>query len=533
MISCQAFADVISRRAEHLDDAIIMSMHPLDSQWVGHVSTGRFKAEDGIEHTFDRFENVFPQLGNWADVRAASCVGTPCDKTSTKVGLGFTRDSYKLQEKQYETDLFCWDLILSADRATQQFAHFIRVLRRISTIVWSYRFRTEALRIAKFRWVTANNTLVPVTATWDATMTQLTLTPVVAGQSTLPTSQLTARHLQRRVDPQIRSGAEGAAINKSMQPMLELVTVMDTIWNMVEGDPNLTDHWRFTAFAEAEKFYKYGWTGSVGNFGLRADAFALRFDVVSTNPVTGVTVLNVVFPYTNIAATEGIKEDVNGDYDLARVQVDFIWHRRAMTSLVRDAKAINPEMPFAARDFAGKWQFVMDNLTCGTFNVTDAVTNQVITVPIPVNNERRNKGKFITDFSGAIQAEYPELAEAFISLRGPACIVDVGVCAADPGYPSQNYSSANAPCATTAITIIQTPILNTTTGTYEITADSVYCNGIQVVHPAITGTSTITALVAQLNVVLAGLGTWTVSGGNISLSTTACQNIGMPWSDAS
>src|SRR5213075_1480990 len=160
-------------------------------------------------------------------------------------------------------------------------------------------------------------------------------------------------------------------------------------------------------------------------------------------------------------ATEGIKEDVNADYDTARVQVDFIWHRKAMTSLVRDAKAINPEMPFAARDFAGKWQFVMDNLTCGTFTGVDTATGLSTTMPIAVNNERRNKGKFITDFAGAIQAEYPELAEGFFSLRGPACIVDLPVCAADPGYPAQNYSSANAACATTAITILETPILNT------------------------------------------------------------------------
>lgn len=529
-ISCQAFSDFISRKVEHLDDNIIMSMHPLDSQWVGHVSTGRFKAEDGIEHTFDRFENVFPQLGAWSDVQAASCVGAPCDPTSTKVGLGFTRDSYKLQQKSYETDLFCWDLILSADRATQQFAHFVKVLRRLSTIVWSDRFRKEALRIAKYRWVCANNSLVAVNASWNAAMTQLTLTPVTAGQSIIPTSQLTARHLQRRVDPQIRSGADGPTINKNMQPMLELVTTMDTVWNLVEGDPNLTDHWRFKLFEEAQKYYKYGWTGSVGNFGLRADAFQLRFDIVSSS--ASQVVLQVVYPYTNVAATEGIKEDVNPDFDTARVEVDYIWHRKAMTSLVRDAKAINPEMPFAARDFAGKWQFVMDNLTCGTFDVTDATTGAVRTIPIPVDNSRRNKGKFITDFGGAIQAEFPELAEVFISLRGPACITDVTPCPDDPGYPAQSYSSANSPCATTATTIIQTPILDSATSTYEIPANTVTCNGIQVVHDAITGTTTVAALVTQLNSVLSGLGTWTVSGGtNIQLSTTACTSIGMPWQD--
>lgn len=525
-ISCTQFADYIARKVEHLDDNIIMSMHPLDSQWVGHVSTGRFPAEQGVEHTFDRFENVFPQLGPWSDVQAASCVGTPCDKSSTKIGLGFTRDSYKLQEKSYETDLFCWDLILSADRATQQFAHFVRVLRRISTIVWSYRFRTEALRICKFRWVCGSNTLVPVTATWNAAMTQLTLTPVTAGQDSLPSSQLTARHLQRRVDPQIRAGAEGGTIIKNAQPMLELVTHMETVWNLVEGDSNLTDHWRFNQFSDGQKYYKYGWTGQVGNFGLRADAYCLRFNIRSHNAATGVTVLDVVYPYTNIAATEGIKEDVNDDFDNAPVQINFVWHRKAMTSLVRDAKAINPEMPFAARDFAGKWQFVMDNLTCGT-----GVDANGVEFPIPVNNERRNKGKFITDFGGAIKAEYPELAEAFIALREPACIIDIPTCADDPGYPAQDYSSANEPCATDDVVITTTPIINTGTGTYEVAANSIRCNGMLIVHEAITGSATLAALVIEMNSKLSAMGTWAVAGTDITLTGPYCSSIEIPWKD--
>lgn len=526
-ISCTAFASYIARKVEHIDDNIILSMHPLDSQWVGHVSTGRFPAEMGVEHAFDRFENVFPKLGAWSDVQSASCVGSPCDKTSHKIGLGFTRDSYKLQETSYETDLFCWDLILSADRATQQFAHFVRVLRRISTIVWSYRFRTEALRIAKYRWVLSSNGLVAANATWNAAMTQLTLTPVTAGQSIIPTSKLTARHLQRRVDPQIRAGAEGPTINKNMQPMLELVTNMDTVWNLVEGDTNLSDHWRFQQFTDAGKYYKYGWTGSVGNFGLRSDAFALRFNIVSSSDAS--TVLEVVYPYTNIAATEGIKEDVNADYDNARVQADFIWHRKAMTSLVRDPKAINPEMPFAARDFAGKWQFVMDNLTCGTG--TDA---NGVEFPIPVNNERRNKGKFITDFGGAIKAEYPELAEVFISLREPACVIDIPTCASDPGYPEQNYESANDACSTDDIVIVQTPVINSGTSTYEVPANSILCNGMGIVHSAITGSTSVVLLVAELNTKLSAMGTWTSTDGDttITLTGTACSSINIPWQDS-
>lgn len=516
-LTCRAFTDFLSRRSEHLDDNIIKSMHPIDT-WVGHVSVGRFKAEDGVEHTFDRFENVYPDLrGSWEDVTAASCVGKPCDPDTTKIGLGFTRDSYKLQRKSYETDLFCFDQILSADRAKQQFAHVIRTLRRASSLITSHRFRTEGLRIAKYKWSTAGNGLQPITVTVDSTLTFWTI-------SVLPTSKISVRHLMRRVQPQIREGALGEDINRGTQPMLEFVTDMDEVWNMVEGNPELSDHWRFNDFdaADAKAFYKFGWSGTIGNYGLRADWTALRFNIFSRNADGSVT-LQIVHPYTNVAATEGIKEQVNPDFDNARVQLNFIWHRKAMTSLVRDTTAINPEMPFAMRDFAGRWQFVMDNLTCGL----DVNGN-----PIAVDNSRRNKGKFIADWSFATQAEYPELAEAFFSLREPACIVDVQPCADDPGYPAQSYDSSNAPCPSTSTTLTFLPVLNSTSGTYEIPRDSILCNGLNILNSPITGTKTLATLVAQMNSLLSAMGTWAVSGLNITLTGAVCTSVNLPWTDS-
>jgi hypothetical protein len=49
-LSCSQFTDFLSRRAEQLDDAIVRDFHPR-GEWIGHVSVGRFKAEDGVEHT--------------------------------------------------------------------------------------------------------------------------------------------------------------------------------------------------------------------------------------------------------------------------------------------------------------------------------------------------------------------------------------------------------------------------------------------------------------------------------------------------
>ena len=288
---------------------------------------------------------------------------------------------------------------------------------------------------------------------------------------------------------------------------------------MVEGSPELTDHWRFTDFADAEKYHKYGWVGKLGNYGLRADSMPLRFNLKTQN-ADGTWQLKLVFPYTNVAATEGIKEALNDDFEapnsgelhLAPDGDDFAGARHHI---------VNPEMPFAARDFAGKWQFAMDNLTCGR--------TMPMAIPIAVNNERRNKGKFISDFSLATKSEYPEFAEMFLTLREPACIVDLPTCADDPGYPTQSYDSDNAPCPEDDVMLTFTPVLNTDTTTYEIQANTIQCNGIAIVHSAITGAATLAALVVELNENVSALGTWAVSGSDITLVGTACDSAALPW----
>jgi len=372
--------------------------------------------------------------------------------------------------------------------------------------------RTEAARIAKYKWATASG-LTANSWYWNTDCTVLNV-------MTKPTSKMTARHLQRRVEPQLLEGALGEDINRGSQPMLETVLDMTTVWDMVEGNPELSDHWRFQSFDDAGKFYKYGWMGKIGNFGMRADSMPLRFCDKNTQNSDGTWQLGVIFPYNNVAATEGIKEQVNDQFTNAPIQMNFIWHRMAMMSLVRDTTAINPEMPFAARDFGGKWQFAMNNLTCGV----DVNGN-----PIAVDNSRGNKGKFLADFSFATQAQYPEFAEAFLTLREPACVVDIPRCAADPVCYVQDYSSANTECATVDETITVTPEISPATSTYEIPMNSIQCNGMVVVHDAITGAVSLATLVAQLNSKAAALGTWAVAGADITLTGTACSSIAIPF----
>ena len=80
---------------------------------------------------------------------------------------------------------------------------------------------------------------------------------------------------------------------------------------------------------------------------------------------------------------------------------------------------------------------------------------------------------------------------------------------------------------------MQLPILNTGTGTYEIAANTIQCNGMGIVHAAISGSTTVPLLVAELNTKLAAMGAWTSTDGDttITLTGTVCSSIVMPWKD--
>jgi hypothetical protein len=202
------------------------------------------------------------------------------------------------------------------------------------------------------------------------------------------------------------------------------------------GDsPTVLGNWRFEQFNEATKFWRYGFSGQIGNFMARLDPMGLRFNFVQ-DLGAGVGVnryrYQVVLPYVNQITTgaggsAGIGSIPNTDFDRAQFGLSQIHHKKGMELLTREASAINPEMPFGHRDFGGKWQFVMDNLGA------DAAGNVI-------NNKRRNKGQFISDFYYYIRPLHYEFLEVFFHKREQFCIPELNTCNTDPGYPAQGYS---------------------------------------------------------------------------------------------
>jgi hypothetical protein len=439
------------------DKLILEDIRPEDG-WILHVDTGTFEAYAGVQHTLDRFNHVWPNVTKtWTATQAGNCLGTPCDKVEHYITWGSTRLVYFLEEQSWATPLLCFDQEMHITHAREQFRQIISdILKPATSAIWS-----NYLRKRVFQYGTGPYGTGPVVA--NSTMSALTYQWIVVGDeeiyidcSVVPTSKLTPQMLQRQVQPLMQAGYFGKQPFKDMPPMIELVTDLETCWELDhlgggqtpyvagnetlgQGGPNVIGNWRFEQWDAASKYWKYGFSGSIGNYAVRVDPFQLRFNLVGASPVTpGYTRFQVVLPYVNVPSSgaggsAGLKDIPNQAFQNAQYCWSYIWHRKGLQVLVSDATPVNPEMPFSSRNFGGKWQFVMDNLGAD-------VNGQ------PIENKRRNKGQFIADFKQAVRPQYTELIIPIFHMREPACLITVAPCNPNPGYPAQNYESDPVDC---------------------------------------------------------------------------------------
>jgi hypothetical protein len=447
--SAQAFAQFLVNQQPHYDKLILRDITPRES-WIGHVSTGTQMAGVGNILYQDRLHGAYPDTTQeWTVPNDATCVGSPCDPTENRIGYGASRRSYTPLKQSWASDLFCLDQMISISNARETFNQFVSgILKPATTTIMSGLFRKQALFWADKKWV-ANGNMADFDFVWQKVGTSETY--MLTNQ--IPTSLLLPQMLQRQVQPLTARGyfGDNPYSGQDMLPLIELVTDMDTLWSLdhlggitgVGGTPSIVGNWRFQQWDAASKFWRYGLSGQIGNYAARVDPEQLRFNYAGpSGNATYPYKFQVVLPFRNVASSgaggaPGIKLEPNPDWFAASYRMSFIWHKKAMEALTQEIPTINPEMPFMKRNLAGKWQFVMDNLTNGC----DANGN-----PIAVDNARRNKGKFIADFWLWIRPLRTEFAQAIFHLGEPLCFTPVSPCVINSSYPAQNYSSANDLC---------------------------------------------------------------------------------------
>src|SRR5262245_19723051 len=447
----QFFVDQTPR----FDELIMEDIRPTDG-WLLNVSTGTAPMGTPVEVTQDRFRNVWPNTTKrWRRIQPVSpgCTDTWCDPVEHQIGWGADRLNYYAEDATYATPLLCYDQDMHVTHAEQHITQLINdILRPATTAISSMFLRKRALLWAKYRHQ-ANQNLSSFTFQWNLDANN---NEVWFDTSANPNNlyMLVPQMLQNNFALSMLEGYAGKNPFKESSPFIELVTDMDTLWFLDKlggqlgvgaGDlPNTAANWRFTEWSAAHAYWRYGFSGQIGNYLARVDHMGLRFNFVGdlgagANGSSGNRFrYQLVLPFINqittgAGASAGLGSVPNTAFQQAHFAITFQWHKNAMELLVPDARPLNPEMPFGHRDFGGKWRFLMHDLGVDQNNVT-------------IENKWENKGQFGAWFKYWVRPLHTEFARVYFHKREQFCIPQINPCSADPGYPTQCYSSTLPTC---------------------------------------------------------------------------------------
>ena len=447
------------------DEIIMMDIRPNDG-WLYNVSTGTNPMGTPVEVTQDRFRAVFPNTTKAFTKVIANgpgCQGSPCDPTEHQIGYGADRLTWYAEQQTWSTPLFCYDTDMHITAAKEHVSQIITDILKPATIAISSSFlRKRHLLWSKQRnYIAQSGTqgiLSQFTYQWTNPLTGLLSGPLNDEEGYFYTNvapnnvgKLVPQALQVRFQPLMLRGYAGKNPFKETSPFIEFVSDMDTIWELDHlggqqgvggGDtPNVLGNWRFTQFDESTKYWRYGFTGQIGNFMARNDPMGMRFNYVTDLGASAAPnryQYQMVLPYVNSITTgaggsAGLGSDENPAYMAAQFRMSQIHHKEGMQLMVPDAKPLNPEMPFGHRDFAGKWEFQMHDLGADVNGVA-------------IKNAWQNKGRFAAWFKYWIRPLHTEFMESYFHMGEQFCIPFITPCNPSPGYPAQQYGSALPGC---------------------------------------------------------------------------------------
>lgn len=441
-------------------DELIMEDIRLTDGWILNVAQGTVPNGTPTEITQDRFRHVFPNTTKaWGRVVAngPGCTGNPCDPVEHQIGWGADRLTYFEEQQIWSTPLMCYDQEMHITQAEAHITQIINEILRPATIDISSAFlRKRCLLWSKQKWA-ANSSMSPFTFQWQSPIDNSLAGPngdeelyFYTNISPFNVFLLTPQMLQNRFSPLMRRGYGGKNPFKDAAPYIELVTDMDTCWSLdklggavgVGGTPSVSGNWRFTEWGAANAYWRYGFSGQIGNYMVRVDEMGLRFNYVQD---LGASYTNryqyqIILPYRNgitsgAGGTPGLGSDANPDYDTAMFAMSYIHHKEGMELLTRTASPINSEMPFAHRDFGGKWMFQMHDLGANADGT-------------PIKNAWGNKGRFASWFQYYVRPKHTEFMEAIFHKRQQFLITNINTSNTDAtnGYPVQEYNSALPNC---------------------------------------------------------------------------------------
>ena len=440
-------------------DEILKDIRPIEP-WVGHVETATVELGTPVEVTKDRFRHVsVNSTKQWTRTVAN---GTGCNQIAPPehlIGWGSDRLTFFEEDIHWATPLMFYKQMMHISQAKAQIMYNVdKIFKPAAMRIHSVFLMKRHMYWADNKW--SANAGLPTFSYGGASGNNSSNGFGLGGVNNdeelyfdcnIPPSQLyklVPQMLMGIFMPLMQIGYGGEnPFSGETGPMIDLIADNDVIWDLDRlgdhtgvggGDsPNVLGNWRFQNWGQASKYWKYGFSGSIGNFNVRMDTGGMRFNYVGDmgagwNGGNGNRYryqwLEPLINYitTGAGGSAGLGSKSNPAWTKAQYRLSQIMHPKGMRLLFREESSINSETTFLHQDMGGNWQFVTDNLGVDEYGAA-------------IENKRRDKGQFIADFYNYAEPGMTEFLGVFFHKAEPAVVPLINTVAPDPGYPTQSY----------------------------------------------------------------------------------------------
>ena len=218
------------------------------------------------------------------------CVGTPCDVPGHQIGWGADRLTFYAEQQTWETPLLCADQDMHITQARRHVDQIINdILRPATMAIQSNFLRKRVLQWAKKHNI-ANSTLSQFTYQWtlagpnldeeqyfDCNINPNNVYHARAADVAEPLLAPDAARLRRQESVQGHGALHRTRVRHGHLPQPRSPGRQPGRRRRARHRGN----WRFEQWGAANEYWRYGFSGQIGNFMVRVDEMGLRFNFVT------------------------------------------------------------------------------------------------------------------------------------------------------------------------------------------------------------------------------------------------------------
>lgn len=429
-ISCSLLSTTLARQTPVYDREFLKDFI---SDMPGLPFIGRHQTEtweDGADtRTFDKVHVGQPDYtAPWNRRNGADCGNTSPPRQY--ISGGTTRDTYFMENKVLNSQLWDLDQLRTIPNLAGQIKEMYRNIRRIPMGFTADYLRTRMLSYNDTLYVCGSSfTEIPITTSnVDANANVIELGSAAA----LPTSDLTLTYLDYY---QQSLGMKGYDIESGMaKGMRNMCTHQRTFQRLVGQNPEIKAQLHLQGVKDVSPLYRIGEGINADPFGSWAPTFddhQLRYQDAGNGLLTR------VLPYTNVAASTGLKPQINPAYLNARYGITYVIHPKASVLFTPRPKKVHEMIPSINSSMWGQWDYKNGEVLF--YQNQDGTTCQI-------NNDLQFKFYWLCYLELGFKYEQRPLLLPILHLidgAGKACMVDNPICGAEPQY--YQYSTSDNP----------------------------------------------------------------------------------------